>query len=238
MNLFQKLFGQDPPPEPVSPSPPLTPTRWKTLLDQSWSGLLSQRLGLAWQGDWYWAGPWEDHRRRVFRVWLQRGCTCGTFQWGWNLDFVPHLTSRGLGWHRTVKSVGLELFRVPESYIDTDRDRSSVMAGERRGLSSEEAVRERDRLLLVQFLPQIEDYYRRTASLEGLLAEVEALQELAWYRFTNGPQLYIDRAFLLAALGRREEAEGVIRAIPWRDNPLAERQRGLLLERLAKQEPL
>ncbi|MCI8423873.1 MAG: hypothetical protein HFF50_10180 [Lawsonibacter sp.] len=218
--------------------PKLTSTRWKELLDGAWSDVLEDRLSMRGLGNWCWAGPWEDHRRRVLRVWLQRSCTCGTIQWGWNFDFIPHLTSSGLGWRRTDKSVGLELFRVPEEYIDTARDRSQVMAGSWGEIAGEAAVQARDRQLLVQLLPRIEAYYRQTAAPEALLAETEQLQQQTWYRFTHGPQLAITRAFLLAALGRREEGAGVIQSIAWEATPKADQQRARLLTRLGQQEIL
>ena len=239
-SLFRKRSGGERPPGSVVPSPAaeLTPSRWKELLDQAWSEPLAQRLDMTYLGGWYWAAPWKDHRRKVLRVWLQRSCTCGTFQWGWNFDFIPHISGNRLAYRRTNKAVGQELFRVPESYIrQSGRQRERVMAGQYFNELGEGALVERDRSLLTGILPALEEYYQRTEAPEMLLTEAEELEKHSWYPFVCGTQLAITRAFILAAMGRKEEGRLVLCAIPWQGQD-GERIRELLLARLERQEAI
>ena len=139
---------------------------------------------------------------------------------------------------RTDKAVGQELFRVPESYIrQSGRQRERVMAGQYFNELGEGALVERDRSLLTGILPALEEYYRRTEAPEMLLTEAEELEKHSWYPFVCGAQLGITRAFLLAAVGRKEEGRTVLCAMPWQ-GPDEERIRELLLARLERQEAI
>ena len=86
-------------------------------------------------------------------------------------------------------------------------------------------------------LPALEEYYQRTEAPEMLLTEAEELEKHSWYPFVCGTQLGITRAFILAAMGRKEEGRLVLCAIPWQGQD-GERIRELLLARLERQEAI
>ena len=95
MAFLEKLFGkQAEGPDALF----LTPTAWKALMDQVLSPLMERELGLTYLGGYLWAGPWEDHRRKLVQVFLVNQAY-GTLQWGWSLTSCP--MSPGRSWPGT-----------------------------------------------------------------------------------------------------------------------------------------
>lgn len=81
---------------------------------------------------YYWFSPWENHRRKVFRLYVLKGYSAPIF-WGYNYDFVPWessvlsvnrtlsaLNCGELKYFRTEKSVRIDYKGEIFPYIDYD----------------------------------------------------------------------------------------------------------------------
>ena len=164
----------------------LTPTEWKTLMDQVLSPLMERELGLTHLGGYLWAGPWEDHRRKIVQVFLTNQAY-GTLQWGWSLGFVPHVSGKKLAWHRTDKSARLDVWEVSRDFIEAGtgpaRKKREAVVFSAYG-PDRASMENRHRRAFRTLLPLIRAYYAGTDTPERLLAAMEAALEDSYYRFT------------------------------------------------------
>lgn len=176
----------------------------------------------TYDGRYLWFSPWRDHSRRVIRVYLLRGSAI--FQWGRCFDFLPVLSNdnQRISYQRTDRSVGMQLFTWPEGHW------SSAPAGSRPCRFS---LFGRDRQEVVKGLlraygeakPRWEAWFQETEGLEACLREAERQAAEAFN--INSPHPAYVRPFLLAALGRSEEAlaalEGFLAGTRGQDVPPA-----------------
>ena len=213
----------------------LTPTEWKALMDQVLSPLMERELGLIYLGGYLWAGPWEDHRRKLVQVFLVNQAY-GTLQWGWSFDFVPHVSGGKLAWHRTDKSARLDVWEVSRDFIEAGtgparKKREAVMFSAYG--PDRDGIADRHRRAFRTLLPLIRAYYAGTDTPEKLLESMEAGLSDSYYHFTQAVPLTVSAAFLAAALGRAERSRELLAGLDWKDE-YRETAR-LLEERLAKQ---
>ena len=219
----------------------LTPTEWKTLMDQVLSPLMERELGLTYLGGCLWAGPWEDHRRKLVQVFLVNQAY-GTLQWGWSLDFVPHVSGKKLAWHRTDKSARLDVWEVSRDFVEgasagTGPARKKREAAVFSAYGPDRASMEnRHRWAFRTLLPLIRAYYAGTDTPERLLAAMEAALGDSYYRFTQAVPLTVSAAFLATAVGRPERGRELLAGLDWKDGYRDTAR--LLEEKLAKQSRL
>lgn len=213
----------------------LTPTEWKALMDQGLSPLMERELGLTYLGGYLWAGPWEDHRRKLVQVFLINQAY-GTLQWGWSLDFVPHVSGKKLAWHRTDKSARLDVWEVSRDFIEAGtglaRKKREAVVFSAYG-SNRDGIAERHRRAFGVLLPLIRTYYAGTDTPEKLLAAMEAALGDSYYRFTQAVPLTVSAAFLAAALGHPERGQELLAGLDWKDD--YQNKARLLGEKLARQ---
>lgn len=217
----------------------LTPTEWKALMDEVLSPLMERELGLIYLGGYLWAGPWEDHRRKIVQVFLINQAY-GTLQWGWSFDFVPHVSGKKLAWHRTDKSARLDVWEVSRDFIkagtrgDTRKRREAVVFSAYG--PSRASVEDRHRRAFQTLLPLIRAYYAGTGTPERMLGSMETALGDSYYRFTQAVPLTVSAAFLAAALGRAERGKELLAGLDWTDEYRDTAR--LLEEKLAKQPQL
>jgi hypothetical protein len=89
----------------------------KQILNEIISPRLSKR-GLVWNNHALWFTQPSNSVRQVFRYNKLKGET-GTFIWGVCVDFIPTLSSNGLTFHRTDKSVTPLLFEWTDEYANS-----------------------------------------------------------------------------------------------------------------------
>lgn len=231
MAFLKKLLGKEPEPSSVW----LTPTEWKVLMDEVLSPLMEREPGLAYLGGYTWAGPWEDHRRKMVRVFLINQ-SFGTLQWGWSLDFVPHIAGNGLAWHRTDKSARQDVWEVSPDFVKgTGRARETTTFGAApRGSGGLEAIRAEHRRAFQTLLPLMRAYYAQTDTPEKLLRRVRARMADRYFQFVEGVPQTICAAFLAAALGQSEEARTLLEQL---DFPEEKRELPVLLREKLDRQP-
>jgi len=182
-----------------------------TQLKEMLSRLISPELaaeGFSYDGGYVWFSPWEEHCRRVVRVYLLKGGAI--FQWGLCFDFLPVPVGewRSLRYQRTDKSVGLHLFTWPEGHW-TSRPgprpcRFSLFGG------SPEEVETGILAAFYEARPAFQTWFRETAGLEGALAEARRQAAEPWG--INWPRPEYALAFLLAMNGRAAEGAAALKA--------------------------
>ena len=205
------LFGRSPTAQSLGGYDLLaTNTQLKELLAKA---VTPQLPGFSYDGGYLWYGPWEDHCRKVVRVYLLKGAGA-IFQWGLCFDFLPVINGEGRALHyqRTVKSVGLQLFCWPPDHWEPTPGRPSTRPC-RFSLFGRDMEDVEGRLLAAFREAQLlfEPWFDRCGSLSGALAEVQRQTEDPGSRM-NWPRPGYVLAFLLAANGRREEGLAALEA--------------------------
>ena len=159
-----------------------------------------EAVGYTYNGACTWCGPWEDHGRRVVEARLVKGAGA-CFVWGRCFDFLPVLSGnlRSLRYMRTDKTVGRQLMGPSRTWDETF---SLLTGGPERLEADAAAAFLRDR-------PAWETWFRETDSLEACLREAERQLDNP---YSSCPAPNYVRAFLLAALGRKQEAEAGMEA--------------------------
>lgn len=131
--------------------------------------------GFSYDGGYLWYSPWEDHCRKVVRVYLLKGAGA-IFQWGLCFDFLPVVNGEGRNIHyqRTDKSVGLQLFCWPPGHWGPGPGRSCRFSLFGRDL---EAVERRLMEAFREAQLLFEPWFDRCGSLPGALAEARRQME-------------------------------------------------------------
>lgn len=179
----------------------VTNAQLKEMLDRQVTPLLAAE-GFLYDGGYVWFGPWEEHCRRVVRVYLLKGAAI--FQWGLCFDFLPvfNWEGRNLHYQRTDKSVGLQLFTWPEGHWQQPPSRHCRFR--MFGTGPEEVECQIGRAF-GEAQAAFHPWFREAAGLAGALEEAQ--RQAAAPRSYNWPQPGYVLAFLLAANGRPEEGE-------------------------------
>ena len=154
----------------------------------------------TYDGAYTWYGPWEDHSRRVVEARRLKGAgVC--FVWGRCFDFLPVLAGDGkrLRYMRTDKAVGRQLMGPCRTW---DESFSLLTDGPERLEADAAAALRRDK-------PLWEAWFRETEGLAACLREAERQRDNPC---SSWPTPDYVRAFLLAALGRKQEGMAVMEA--------------------------
>ena len=86
------------------------------MIKENLSPLIAEKLQMTQIGDYIWASEYEDGRRKVLSL-FKINDAYATFQWGWNFEFVPRITSgKRIVWARTDKSIYSHIFEVSEDF--------------------------------------------------------------------------------------------------------------------------
>lgn len=115
------------------------------------------------------------------------------FRWAVSLSYVPTLQGEKLKWHRTDRSIAHHLWASSSHGV-------SIVEGESRFRSDLS-----DSMAMVR--SEADDWFNRTSSLDGILAEARLQSSGA---LTHDPDPALTAAFTLAKLGRRTEAEATM----------------------------
>ncbi len=156
--------------------------------------------------------------------------------WYLSLDFVPHLTSSKVTWHRTPKSAHPDLRYDPLDRIERSRWHEEVDAwcvNPRGSLRSVVGAVER---LTSWSVPRAEHWLNQAHAVEQLPDLFREAEQESTHRFgfKNYYKQRLAWAFALAACGREVEAHDQFTAwLEREDGQLAEEQRSILKQRFA-----
>lgn len=203
------------------PSYTLLAEGWKLLIKENITPMIEDRLQLRQIGDYVWADEYADGRRRVLSF-FKVNDAYATFQWGWNFDFVPK--GAKAVWARTDKSIYTHIYEVspdfysggPEITKESRRARDRIIMGRhcvngewhRKPLDNgclQDMINHHENVFL-HVLPLITEYYRATASYEGILKRIELNANDGYYCFIN-PEMFIAQAFIEKRMGFSEKAQ-------------------------------
>lgn len=156
----------------------------------------------GYDGSYTWYGQWQEDMRPVIKVFLLKGCS-GILQWGWNYSFLPEYHSGRMQYFRTEKNARPQLRTFPSGFVDIKEWRQNLFPC----CSS-------DRVLLMRMIdrawkktrPEIRAWYRRVNSYESMIEELDRQSEYGKYYACLSPQQEYIKAFLLAKMGRSQEA--------------------------------
>lgn len=186
------------------------------------------RLGLTHQSGLQWVseGSDEDGIRRLFRVHDAGAGRPFSANWGYSFDFVPHVSSDKVQWHRTFKSARRDYWVVPP---ETMVPRTPQHDGEAVFLERWDAMTEAGILQAERFFAQ----GHRLSDLPTLLST--AAHELhIGTQIDNGTRPRASSyalPFALARLRQMPEA-GRVLSTRFEDRPVSDNLREDLLEKL------
>jgi len=138
--------------------------------------------------------------RRVFKMTLLKGASMKA-SWGFSLDFTPHLSGRRIAWHRSDRTVQLDVF------FDSGRDHACFLWG------AEWLRRDMERLVAIS-IGSAQETWRRGASWPGMLDLAREMRErringwLVWFR----SQFPLTLIFLSAKVGDLAAAQAELEA--------------------------
>ena len=134
--------------------------------------------------------------RRLFEIQLLKGASMKA-NWGFSLDFVPHISGGRVRWHRTDKTAMLDVVLDPK-----DLHTPSYIHGPAR---LEEGLQR----LLPEATARARESWRRGATFHGMLELIRDIQDkhTNYFSYQNYIQLPLAYAFLLAKTGDSEAAK-------------------------------
>jgi len=147
-------------------------------------------LGLAQIAPRHWVDGSRPPARRVFQMSLLKG-TGIVAQWGFSLDFVPHVSGRGLRWHRSDRTAKLDVIVDPKRPCQTSYSDGAKW------------LHHDLKTLVPDAVARAEETWRRGATFAGMLEILREIREQKPNRFNfqNYSQLPLALMFLLARTG-------------------------------------
>lgn len=153
-------------------------------------------------GSYTWYGQWQEDMRPVIKVFLLKGCS-GILEWGWNYNFLPEYHSGRMQYFRTEKNARPQLRTFPSGFVAEEEWRQNLFPC----CSS-------DRVLLMRMIdrawkktrPEIRAWFRRVNSYESMIEELDRQIKYKKYYDIQYPEQEYIKAFLLAKMGRSQEA--------------------------------
>jgi len=178
----------------------------RTSLNEVVSPRLS-KIGLSFHNDYLWFGKSTDSIRKVFQYSLLKGDQA-TFAWGVCFDFIPTISGNTLKFHRTEKSVMLQLFEWTDEYANSfsggKLDGGVISHGDANKLG-----RSIDRLL-DKYESKMAAFYEEASTIEKSITIAERqIQDQKSYNLHSPSPKYI-LSFLLA---RNQQIEKGILAL-------------------------
>jgi len=148
----------------------------------------------------------DSEMTRVIKLQRLKG-DAYTFLFGLSLTFVPYPYEPQLKWHRTQKSLNLDLCEWPHLYWgESPQGREQAEALQVTSMLREKCLQEEIQRAWAGLYPLMKDWFERTSSRDGILKRCD--QHLARPRggvqFLPGARLV--KAFTLAKAGMREAA--------------------------------
>jgi hypothetical protein len=169
--------------------------------------ILTPRLkakGLDGHEGYLWFDQPKNNIRKVFQYIPLTGGQ-GTFAWGVCLDFVPAFSGEKLEFYRTDKSARPLLFAWTDTYADSFFGKPL-----NREIDTLNGVKEAEKSVLSLFEKHnsdIDTWFKRAESIDGLieLAQEQVFTGKSYDLHSPDPKLVL--AFLMARVGREEEAK-------------------------------
>ena len=205
---------------------------WKLLIRENLTPLIEEKLQMRQVGDYIWASEYIDGRRKVLSL-FKINDAFATFQWGWNFDFVPRITSGNrIVWARTDKSVYTHIFELSEDFSGyavpkTEKKNHSfkslfavknkkqnardmtIISRYGIGIKNlQKGLKERikqHKSVFLHLLPLIMEYYEATATYEEILIRIEQDMQINYYRFINSDSMIV-YPFIEKRMGLQEKA--------------------------------
>ena len=138
----------------------------------------------------HWVDGSAQPVRRMFEMSLLKGAGI-VAQWGFSLDFVPHISGRGLRWHRSDRTAKLDVIVDPKRACQTSFIHGAKwLHHDLKGLVPDAIAR-------------ATETWRRGETFEGMLDILREIREQKTNRFgvSNYTQLPLAQMFLLAKTG-------------------------------------
>lgn len=127
-------------------------------------------LGFTPIKPWHWVDGSSAPARRVFDLMLLRGASMQP-NWGFSLDFVPHLSAGKIRWHRSDRTAKLDVYVDPRAH-----DNASYLFGAQR------LDRDLERLVPTA-VAQAQETWRRGSTWSGMLGIVHDIRDQKSNRF-------------------------------------------------------
>lgn len=193
--------------------------RWITLKAEGWKKLTHEMLderiaedfGLHPVKERCWASDYDDGRRMVISIFLVNDMFA-TIQWGWNFEYIPKISGSKCVWARTDKSIYMHTFRLPNEFVNGRENHDGyekAVFGRtfyRKPEQFDNAVVEDLETAYELVRNYIKDYFDKTKTNAGLLAELEDICGDGYYCFLH-PVNYLVYLAVENHIGNREKAK-------------------------------
>lgn len=177
--------------------------RFQDLADVVLSHEIAKLFEIAgYDGKYTWYGNWKDDTRAVITVFLLKG-NCGILEWGWNFNFLPEEQAGKLKYYRTDKNPKPQLRTLPSGFVKMEEWRRNLIPC---NSSNKDKLIKMIHQVWRTTVPEIQSWYQRVNSYEQMIEELDRQVECGkYYELLYPEQAYI-KSFLLAKLGKKEEA--------------------------------
>lgn len=188
---------------------------WTMFLDEVFSPLIERELGMRYMGNRVWADDYSCHRRRVLSLFLH-STLAGSFQWGWNFDFIPRISGGKAIYARTDKTIFTHFFEnchynhdssvVNKSGLFFDRDDVDTADFD----NSMQKKADRHISAFYATLSRIKTFYAETETYEQTVEMIDTLLKNSYYALIEGRELWIAYLFLRQYIGAGEDNEKIL----------------------------
>ena len=206
---------------------PISNSSLKSILNDLISPRVN-KLGLQWDGNYMWFSNSENSIRRVLKYSLLKG-EQGTFSWGVCFDFVPTISGTKLNYHRTERSVTLQLFEWTDEYAN------SFFGGQLAdGVTSHWGIQTAKKSihnLFKRYEKKIFDWFENNNNLDSLIQISDHQTKSGGIYKLNSPSPEYVLAFLLAKTSRIKEAISTFENIEHTIDPVIKNKIIMLLQK-------
>ena len=211
MSLLTRLFGDE------NDNPPaVIPLSYKELVAECTAtfNLFLELDGFQLCGNRRWIRDSKTTHRELFILQPLKGLSLAP-QWGVSIDWIPHLSGSSIRWHRTNSTARFDLCFDPLDYSPPDTRSWQVSPWE--GLDS---VRKTANEVAHRAWQSANNWFSAVNTVEAFARAFEdkKVRPFVRFGFMNYVQEPLAYAFVLAKLGRTEEAAVALNAVVERDS--------------------
>lgn len=198
------------------------------LLNDTISEVVENELGLTYRENGIWATDYCNHKRKVLHLfWINP--LYATFKWGWCFDFIPTSKGKKLVYWRTDRQLDSHIFEVSDDFRNNtgNRNKTIICACETATGEIENTLKIMQRKYMDAFrflMPAIKAYFDSTSSYQAIINNIDyKITAPSVYYCAVNPVMKVVRVYLLAFLGKKDEALEELEKLSFKDGCIREK---------------